>query len=32
VDKDFIKYSRKINSILQVENPLSWYMEVIEND
>jgi hypothetical protein len=31
VDKDFIKYSRDIDSILRVENPISWYMEVIEN-
>jgi predicted nucleic acid-binding protein len=32
VDKDFIKYSRKVNSILRVENPINWYMEVVEND
>jgi predicted nucleic acid-binding protein len=32
VDKDFEKYSRKINSSLRVENPINWFMEVIEND
>jgi hypothetical protein len=32
VDKDFIKNSRKTGSVLRVENPVSWYMEVIEND
>ncbi|MDR1231853.1 MAG: PIN domain-containing protein [Spirochaetaceae bacterium] len=31
VDKDFIKNSRKVSSILRVENPVRWYMEVIEN-
>jgi predicted nucleic acid-binding protein len=32
VDKDFIKYSRKTNSSLRVENPINWFMEVIENE
>ena len=32
VDKDFVKYSKKINSILRVENPINWFMEVIENE
>ncbi|MDR1149009.1 MAG: PIN domain-containing protein [Spirochaetaceae bacterium] len=32
VDRDFIKYSRETGSILQVENPINWYMEVIKND
>jgi predicted nucleic acid-binding protein len=32
VDKDFVKYSKKTNSSLQVENPIKWFMEVIEND
>jgi hypothetical protein len=32
VDKDFIKYARKTGSVLRVENPVRWYMEVIEND
>jgi hypothetical protein len=32
VDKDFVKYSRKINTSLRVENPINWFMEVIENE
>jgi hypothetical protein len=32
VDKDFIKYSKNINSSLRVENPINWFMEVIDND
>jgi hypothetical protein len=32
VDKDFEKDSKKINSSLRVENPINWFMEVIEND
>jgi hypothetical protein len=32
VDRDFINYSRKVGSILRVENPINWYMEVIKND
>ena len=32
VDKDFINGSRKILSSLKVENPINWFMEVIEND
>jgi hypothetical protein len=32
VDKDFVKYSKKAGSILRVENPVNWYMKVIEND
>jgi hypothetical protein len=32
VDKDFIKYSKNINSPLKVENPINWFMKEIEND
>jgi hypothetical protein len=32
VDKDFLIYSKKIKSVLRVENPINWYMEVIGND
>jgi hypothetical protein len=32
VDREFIKNARKVESILRVENPINWYMEVIEND
>jgi hypothetical protein len=32
VDRDFVKHSRKINSTLRVENPINWFMEVIENE
>jgi len=32
VDKDFIKNSKRINSHLQVINPVNWFMEGIEND
>jgi hypothetical protein len=32
VDKEFIKHSRKINTSLRVENPINWFMEVIENE
>jgi hypothetical protein len=32
VDRNFIKYSLKIGSVLRVENPTNWYMEVMEND
>jgi predicted nucleic acid-binding protein len=32
VDKDFIKYSKDINSPLKVENPVNWFMKEIEND
>jgi hypothetical protein len=32
VDKDFIKYSKDINSSLKVENPINWFMKEIEND
>jgi hypothetical protein len=32
VDKDFVKLSKKTNSFLRVENPISWFMEAIEND
>jgi hypothetical protein len=32
VDKDFLKNSQKANSYLSVENPVNWFMEVIENE
>jgi hypothetical protein len=32
VDRDFLKCSKKAGSVLRVENPINWYMEVIEND
>jgi hypothetical protein len=32
VDKDFIKHSKKIKTTLRVENPINWFMEVIENE
>jgi hypothetical protein len=32
MDKDFLKYARKIESGLWVGNPINWYMEVIGND
>ena len=32
VDNDFIKKSKRITSSLKVENPINWFMEVIEND
>ena len=32
VDKDFINNSKQIISSLKVENPINWFMEVIEND
>jgi hypothetical protein len=32
VDKDFIRYAKQIRSSLVVENPISWFMEEIEND
>ncbi|MDR1148329.1 MAG: PIN domain-containing protein [Spirochaetaceae bacterium] len=32
VDNDFIKNSRKVNSVLRIEIPINWYMVVIEND
>ena len=32
VDKDFINNSKNIVSSLRVENPINWFMEVIEND
>ena len=32
VDKDFVKHSKKIKSTLRVENPINWFMEVIENE
>jgi hypothetical protein len=32
VDKDFVKFSKKTNSFLRVENPINWFMEAIEND
>ena len=31
VDKNFIKFAKRINSILRVENPIHWFMEAIEN-
>jgi hypothetical protein len=31
VDKDFIKYSKRIDTSLRVENPINWFMEVVEN-
>jgi predicted nucleic acid-binding protein len=31
VDKDFIKYSKEINTSLRVENPINWFMEVVDN-
>lgn len=31
VDKDFIKYSKRIQSVLRVENPIHWFMEVLDN-
>jgi hypothetical protein len=30
VDKDFIKFSKKINTSLVVENPINWFMEEIK--
>jgi predicted nucleic acid-binding protein len=32
VDKNFIKHSKRINTSLRVENPIKWFMEVIDND
>jgi predicted nucleic acid-binding protein len=32
VDKNFIKYSKDINSPLKVENPINWFVKEIEND
>jgi hypothetical protein len=32
VDKDFIKNSEKINTSLRVENPVNWFMEVIDGE
>jgi predicted nucleic acid-binding protein len=32
VDKDFIKYSKNINSPLKVDNPINWFLREIEND
>jgi hypothetical protein len=32
VDKNFINNSKRINSSLQVVNPINWFMEEIEND
>ena len=32
VDKDFLKKSKQINSSLKVENPINWFMEVMDND
>jgi predicted nucleic acid-binding protein len=31
-DKDFLKCVKRINTILRVENPINWFMEVIENE
>jgi hypothetical protein len=28
-DRDFIKYAKKINTFLRVENPVNWFMGVI---
>ena len=32
VDKDFINNSKKIFSALNVENPIVWFMEAMDND
>jgi hypothetical protein len=32
VDKDFIVNSKQVKTSLKVENPISWFMEEIEND
>jgi hypothetical protein len=31
-DKDFVKYAKRINTTLRVENPINWFMEVMENE
>jgi hypothetical protein len=32
VDKDFVKCAGRMNTTLRVENPINWFMEVIENE
>ena len=32
VDKNFINNSKRVNSSLQVRNPVNWFMEEIKND
>jgi hypothetical protein len=32
VDREFIVRSKRTGSNLRVENPISWYMEVMKND
>lgn len=32
VDKEFIQYSKRVESSIKVVNPINWYMEEMENE